>query len=130
MQEVLLLKTKADFEMPPEVRRAVECALDRKAIDVTVLDLRSLSSATDFFVIATGRSDIHVRAVADHVIDSGKRDGNRPEHIEGLDEGRWVLVDYIDYVVHVFHPAVREFYRLEALWGDAPSAVFHEPTVQ
>lgn len=124
------MNIQADFEMPPEVRRAVEYALDRKAIDVTVLDLRALSSATDFFVIATGRSDIHVRAVADHVIDSGKRDGNRPEHIEGLDEGRWVLVDYIDHVVHIFHPAVREFYRLEVLWGDAPSAVFRESTVQ
>ncbi len=124
------MNIQADFEMPSEVRQAVECALDRKAIDVTVLDLRTLSSATDFFVIASGRSDIHVRAVADHVIDSGKRDGSRPEHIEGLDEGRWVLVDYIDYVVHIFHPAVREFYRLEELWGDASSAVFHESTVQ
>ena len=124
------MNIQAGFEMPPEVRQAVDYALDRKAIDVTVLDLRALSSATDFFVIATGRSDIHVRAVADHVIDSGKRDGNRPEHIEGLDEGRWVLVDYIDYVFHVFHPSVRDFYRLEVLWGDAPSVVFHESTAQ
>lgn len=124
------MNIEADFEIPPEVRRAIEYALDRKSIDVTVLDLRNLSSATDYFVIATGRSDIHVRAVADHVIDSGKRDGNRPEHIEGLNEGRWVLVDYVDYVVHVFQPAVREFYRLEVLWGDAPSVVFHESTIR
>ena len=116
--------------MPPEVSQVADYALDRKAIDVTVLDLRDLSSATDFFVIATGRSDIHVRAIANHVIDSAKRDGNRPEHIEGLDEGRWVLLDYIDYVVHVFHPAVRDFYRLEALWGDARSVVIHDFTVQ
>lgn len=111
----------SDFETPSEVRRAARYALDRKALDVTVLDLRDLSSATDFFVIATGRSDIHVRAIAEHVLDSAKGDGNRPEHIEGLDEGRWVLLDYIDYVVHIFHPSVRDFYRLEALWGDARS---------
>ena len=112
--------------MLPEVRRAVGYALDRKAGDVTVLDLRPVSATTDFFVIATGRSDLHVRAIAEHVLDSGKADGNRPEHVEGLDQGRWVLIDYIDYVVHVFHPAVRDFYRLEVLWGDAPSVTFGE----
>ena len=114
------------FEMPREVRRAVGYALDRKAEDVTVLDLRPVSSATDFFVIATGRSDLHVKAIAEHVLDSVRADGDRPEHVEGLDGGRWVLIDYIDYVVHVFLPAVRSFYRLELLWGDAPAAVFAE----
>ena len=115
--------------MPSEVRRAAGYALDRKALDVKVLDLRNLSSATDFFVIATGRSDIHVRAIAEHVLDSARDDGNRPEHIEGLDEGRWVLLDYIDHVVHIFHPAVRDFYRLEALWGDARSMPIPDSTV-
>ena len=119
----------ADFEMPSEVRKAADYALDRKAVDVTVLDLRDLSSATDFFVIATGRSDIHVRAIAEHVLDSAKGDGHRPEHIEGLDEGRWVLLDYIDHVVHIFHPSVRDFYRLEALWGDARSMTIHDSSV-
>ncbi len=109
------------FEVPSPVRRAVRHALERKAEDVVVLDLRHISSATDFFVIATGRSDIQVRAIADHILDSARDRGNRPEHVEGLKEGRWVLLDYIDYVVHVFHPAVRDFYRLEALWGDAAS---------
>ncbi|MDE2654836.1 MAG: ribosome silencing factor [Gemmatimonadetes bacterium] len=114
------------FPLPAEVRRAVGYALDRKAEDVTVLDLRPVSSTTDFFVIATGRSDLHVRAVAEHVLDSTRADGHRPEHVEGLDDGRWVLIDYIDYVVHVFHPAVRDFYRLEVLWGDAPATVYGE----
>jgi len=109
--------------MTPEVRRAVRYARERKAADLTVLDLRHVSTATDFFVIATGRSDIQVRAIAEHILDSARRDGNRPDHVEGLKEGRWVLLDYIDYVVHVFHPAVRDFYRLEALWGDAKPAV-------
>lgn len=111
------------FEMPPQVGKAVRYARERKAEDVTVLDLRHISSATDFFVIVTGRSDIQVRAIADHILDSARDDGNRPDHVEGLKDGRWVLLDYIDYVVHVFHPAVRDFYRLEALWGDARSIV-------
>ena len=108
------------------VRRAARYALERKATEVTLLDLRDISSATDFFVIATGRSDVQVRAIAEHIVDSAKRDGARPEHIEGLDQGRWVLLDYIDYVVHVFHPAVRKFYRLESLWGDAVATVFEQ----
>ena len=109
----------AASDTPPEVRDAADAATARKAEDLIVLDLRGISSATDYFVIATGRSDIHVRAIAEHIIDSGKARGARPLHIEGLDEGRWVLIDYIDVVVHVFHPSVREFYRLEELWGDA-----------
>lgn len=115
---------RAASDTHPHVRRAVRYALERKATEVTLLDLRNISSATDFFVIATGRSDVQVRAIAEHIVDSAKRDGARPEHIEGLDQGRWVLLDYIDYVVHVFHPAVREFYRLESLWGDAVATVF------
>ncbi len=105
--------------VPAEIRAAVRCALDKKAEEVVVLDLRDVSSATDFFVIASGRSDVQVKAIAEHVLDSAKAAGVRPEHVEGRDDGRWVLLDYIDYVVHVFHAPVREFYRLEALWGDA-----------
>ena len=110
-------------DLPSEVARAAELALDRKAQDVTLLDLRNLSSATDFFLIATGRSDTHVSAIADHVIDELKKEGVRPVGVEGLRGGRWVLVDYVDFVVHVFHPAAREFYQLERLWGDAPVRV-------
>lgn len=119
-----MTESAAALETHPHVRKAVRYALERKATEVTLLDLRNISSATDFFVIATGRSDVQVRAIAEHIVDSAKRDGARPEHIEGLDQGRWVLLDYIDYVVHVFHPAVREFYRLESLWGDAVATVF------
>lgn len=112
--------------MRPRVRNAVRCALDRKAQDVTVMDLRDLSSVTDFFVIATGRSDVHARTIAEHVIDSSKRDGQAPDSVEGLEQGRWVLVDYIDYVVHVFQPVVREYYQLEHLWGDAKTVVVED----
>jgi ribosome-associated protein len=110
----------ASLDAPAEVRRAVELLLDRKAYDVSVLDLRGISTATDFFLIASGRSDTHVTAVADHVIDELKKEDVRPAGVEGLRSGRWVLADYVDFVVHVFHPAAREFYQLERLWGDAP----------
>ena len=113
--------TAADpAEFPPEVRRAAELALERKAHDVVVLDLRGISSATDYFVIASGRSDVQVKAIADHVVDELKKEKVRPEHAEGLRGARWVLLDYVDFVVHVFHPEARFFYQLENLWGDAP----------
>ncbi len=108
----------ADF--PEEVRRAAELALERKAHDVLVLDLRGISSATDYFLIAEGTSDVQVKAIAEHVVDELKKNKVRPEHVEGLTGGRWVLLDYVDFVVHVFHPQARSFYQLERLWGDAP----------
>ena len=87
--------TEADpQEFPPEVRRAAELALERKADDVVVLDLRGISSATDYFVIASGRSDVQVKAIADHVVDELKKDKVRPEHAEGLRGARWVTVRY------------------------------------
>jgi ribosome-associated protein len=102
------------------VRQALVALADLKAQDVVVLDLRGLSDATDFFVIATGTSDTHVRAVADHVIEAMAGFGVRPHHAEGLAQGRWALLDFVDFVVHVFHPSQRDFYQLERLWGDAP----------
>jgi len=105
---------------PDQVKRAVELTLERKAHDVTVLDLRGISSATDYFVVASGRSDVQVKAIADHVVEELKGQGVRPGHVEGLPGGRWVLLDYFDFVVHVFHPQARAFYQLENLWGDAP----------
>lgn len=107
-------------DFPFAVVRAAEHALDRKAHDVVVLDLRGISSATDFFLIAEGTSDVHVKAIADHLVDELKKDEVRPEHIEGLRGARWVLIDYVDFVVHIFHPQARQFYQLETLWGDAP----------
>jgi ribosome-associated protein len=107
-------------DLPEEVALAVDLLFDRKAEEVTVLDLREVSGATDYFVIATGRSDTHVSAIGDHVVDEMKKAGVRPFGVEGLRGGRWVLIDYVDFVVHVFHPAAREFYQLERLWGDAP----------
>jgi ribosome-associated protein len=101
------------------VREVLEGLADRKAVEPVVLDLRGLSGATDYFVIASGTSDAHVRGMADHLMRLAI-DGGRPHHVEGLTQGRWVLLDYVDFVVHLFHPELREFYQLERLWGDAP----------
>lgn len=112
------------FEVPTPVGRAVELAQERKAGDVMVLDLRGLLSATDFFVIASGRSDIQVRAIGEHIVGELKGEGVGLSHVEGMERGRWVLLDYGDFVVHVFHPEARTFYQLERLWGDAPRMDF------
>ena len=118
----------ASLDLPREVARVVELLFDRKALEVTLLDLRGISTATDWFVIAGGTSDTHVAAIADHVVDEMKKEGVRPLNVEGAREARWILVDYFDFVLHVFHPAAREYYRLDRLWGDAPTHVL-EPHV-
>jgi len=120
------VQLSADLGFPAELAHAAERALERRARDLVVLDLRSISTATDYFLLANGTSDLHVRAIAEHVIDELKKDGVRPSHVEGLRVGRWVLIDYIDFVVHIFHPAARDFYQLERLWGDAPAHVVSE----
>ena len=114
------VEERAASELPAEVERAGQLALERKATNVVVLDLRGISTATDYFILGSGSSDIQVRAIADHVIEELKKDRVRPGHVEGLEGGRWVLIDYIDFVVHVMHPSARDFYQLETLWGDAP----------
>ena len=104
---------------PAALRLVTQALIDRKAVDAVVLDLRGLSSATDFFIIASGTSDAHVRGMAEHLMQALEQ---RPHHVEGLAQGRWVLLDYVDFVVHVFHPELREFYQLERLWAEAPMA--------
>ncbi len=106
--------------LPELVALAVEAVDGRKGHHITVLDLRSVSDATDFFVIASGTSDAHVRGLADAVLEALGRAGHHAYHVEGLPAGRWVLLDYVDFVVHLFHPETRGFYQLERLWGDAP----------
>jgi ribosome-associated protein len=93
---------------------------DLKAIDVHVLDVRHLTTVTDTMVVASGRSDRHVRAIAGSVVEQCKKAGYRPLGIEGERSGEWVLVDLADLVVHVMLPRVREFYNLEKLW-DMPA---------
>jgi ribosome-associated protein len=100
-------------------RRAAELATELKADDVVILDLRGVTDVADFFVIASGTSDTHVRSVAQHVMEEMKHEGMPVHQSEGLTQGRWALLDFVDCVVHVFHPALRQFYQLERLWSDA-----------
>lgn len=100
-------------------QRIAAICLDNKATDVVILDLEGATDMTDYFVIASGTSDTHVRSTAEHVIETMKHEGMAAHHVEGVTQGRWVLVDFVDVVVHLFHPALRSYYQLERLWGDA-----------
>jgi len=108
----------------PEAMAAeiAELAADRKALDIVVLDLRGMIGYADYFVICTGRTDRQARAIHD-AIHAGMKSAHAllPRRVEGLPEARWILLDYLDVVVHVFTPDTREYYRLEQLWGEAPS---------
>lgn len=99
--------------------KLAELSLSKKATDVKILDLRNLTTITDFFVICTGSSDTQVKAIADAVVDGSKKLGERPWHKEGFTNRSWVLLDYVQVVVHVFLKDTRTFYSLEKLWGDA-----------
>jgi ribosome-associated protein len=102
------------------VRAAVEAALEKKAVDLTVLDLQGISGIADFFLVCSARSTTHADTVAEAVRVSLRARGVRPRHAEGSAESGWLLLDYGDVVIHVFLDATREFYDLERLWGDAP----------
>jgi ribosome-associated protein len=90
-----------------------------KASDVVILSLEGVTDMADNFVIASGSSDTHVRSTAQRIDDELKKEGVRTAHIEGIETGRWVILDYVDVVVHIFHPTLRNYYQLERLWGDA-----------
>jgi ribosome-associated protein len=105
--------------LPQEIQVAVQAARDKKAVDLVVLDLRALQSFTDFFVICSGGSTRQVQAVADGVEEALRKVQVKPAHVEGFERAEWVLLDYFDFIVHVFLPATRDFYGLERLWGDA-----------
>jgi len=106
------------------VNRVGELVLERNGMEVVSLDLRGISDAADFFLLATGNSDVQVRAIADHIVSELKLEDVRPTHVEGMKAGRWVLIDYTDVIVHIFHPVERDFYQLDSLWSDAPKSVF------
>ncbi len=108
---------------PEEIAAAVaEYAADRKAIDIVQLDLREMIGYTDYFVICTGRTDRQTKAIHDAIHEGMKREhGMLPRRVEGLSQARWILMDYLDVVVHVFTPETRAYYRLEQLWGEAPA---------
>lgn len=102
-----------------ELSVALAAAVDKKALDVVVLDLRKASAFTDFFMIFTGSNVRQVQAIADAIQAALGKEGTKPAIIEGMSRGEWVLIDYFDFIVHIFTPVTREFYGLEKLWGDA-----------
>ncbi len=104
----------------PQLQLALAAALDKKAENSVVLDLRGLASFTDWFLICTGSSTRQVQAIVDEVESRLKSGMKARARIEGYDKADWVLMDFFDFVVHVFTPEKREFYQLEHLWGDAP----------
>ena len=108
---------------PEELAAAIaHHAADRKALDIVQLDLRAIIGYTDYFVICTGRSERQTKAIHDAIYEGLKAVHRRlPERVEGLPGARWILMDYLDVVVHVFTPETREYYRLEQLWGEAPA---------
>ena len=118
-QPIRMTDASSQSSIAATAQRAAALCLDRKANDLVLLGLSGVTDMTDFFVIASGTSDTHVRAIAEHVIQELKKEGVKVNHVEGLTQGRWVLLDYVDFVVHLFHPTLRQFYQLERLWGDA-----------
>jgi ribosome-associated protein len=102
-----------------EIAKAVRAALDKKAMEVVVLDLRQTPAFTDFFLLCSGQNQRQVHAIADAVEEALRAAKVRPNHVEGYDRGDWVLMDFFSFIVHVFTPQTREFYSLERLWGDA-----------
>jgi ribosome-associated protein len=103
------------------VRRLAEAAVENKAQDLVALDVHELTSFADAFLLATGTSDRHVRSVADAMLEASKEVGRSALGVEGYEEGRWVLIDLNEVVVHIFQEEVRTYYDLERLWGDAPA---------
>jgi ribosome-associated protein len=102
-----------------EVGTAVRAALDKKASDVVILDLRGTPAFTDFFVLCSGQSTRQVKAIVDAVEETLRAAKVRPAHVEGYDRAEWILMDYFTFIVHVFTPQTRAFYSLERLWGNA-----------
>jgi ribosome-associated protein len=122
MTETDSLNVRQDVRDPVALARVIaDFAADKKAIDVAELDLRGVLGYTDFFVVCSGNTDRQTKAIHDGIHYGLKKDyGLLPRRVEGLSEARWILMDYLDVIVHVFTPDAREFYRLEQLWGEAP----------
>jgi ribosome-associated protein len=101
------------------LEKAARAALDKKATEVVALDLRRLSSFTDYFLLASGQNQKQLVAIADAVKEALRHEGHRPDHVEGYPRQEWILLDYDDFVIHLFTPRMRSFYGLERLWGEA-----------
>jgi len=100
-------------------RFIAELSLEKKAEDVIIMDLRELTSITDYFIICSADSDTQVRAISDHIMEQLEKKNIKIWHVEGYQSSNWILLDLVDIVIHIFRPGVREYYALEKLWGDA-----------
>ena len=119
--KIEIAETPTPFaELDPEVKLAIHCAAEKKAVDMIALDLRNIASFTEFFVIASGSNQRQVQAIADEINEQLKKQlQTRPVRIEGYNSAEWVLLDYGDFVFHIFNGEAREFYDLARLWRDA-----------
>jgi len=100
-------------------KKIAQLALTKKALGVTIMDLRKVTDMTDFFIVGSADSEVQVKAIADEIVDGMDKLGVQLWHREGVSQRQWILLDYVDVVVHVFHKEARSFYALEKLWGDA-----------
>ena len=114
-------------ELLPELRAAIDATQDKKAVDVVVLDLRGIASFTDYFLVCSGTSQRQLQTIADGVEKALASMKRKPNNVEGYPRGEWILMDYVDFVVHLFTPASRAYYDLERLWGDARRLPIAEP---
>ena len=114
-------RTAATLSALAVLKLAAETAVAKKGRDLVALDLRELSGVADYFLICSGSSEVQVKAIAEAVDEKLREKGTRPWHVEGFEGRRWVLLDFVEVVVHVFHEKTREYYLLERLWGDARS---------
>ena len=112
-------RVKKTRKLPAQIALAIEAAEAKQAVNLVLLDLRKSAVFTDFFVIASGTNTRQVRAIADGVMDALAAKGAKPSYVEGYDRSEWILLDYFDFIVHVFGPQTRLFYDLERLWGNA-----------
>jgi ribosome-associated protein len=111
-------RTKAT-RLPKQIALAIKAAEDKQANELVVLDLRKAAGFTDYFLICSGTNSRQIRAIADGIVDALAAEGGKPAYVEGYDRSEWILLDYFDFIVHVFAPGTRTFYGLERLWGNA-----------
>jgi len=102
---------------------AAKLALEKNGFDVVLIDLRKRTDIANYFLVCSGTVDVHVKAIADNIVDGLKAKDVRVWHVEGYRNLQWVLLDYVNVVIHIFQPNQREFYSLEKLWGDAPKQI-------
>jgi ribosome-associated protein len=120
-------KAAGSRRFPAQVQHAITAAQDRKAVEVVVLDLRPANGFADYFLVCSGTNPRQIKAISDSIQEKLGEKGLRPAHVEGYDHAGWILLDYFDFIVHIFSPEARAFYDLERLWGTAKKIEVPEP---